>query len=107
MEASPDGRRDVRTEEAGHCERPVVSASFERRTRLLRQRGAPLDVAGIRDRKRERRLRQPDLRRVRLGRCERERALADLDRGVEVELFGREEAEKGEKLEPLTEREIL
>ena len=107
VEASPDGCRDVRTEEAGDCERPVVSASFERRTRLLRQRGAALDVAGIGDRKRERRLRQTDLRRVRPGRCERERALADLDRGVEVELFGREEAETAKRVEPPIERNVV
>ena len=51
------------------------------------------------DRKRERRLRETDLRPVRPGRCDCERALADLDRGVEVELFGREKAENAKCVE--------
>ena len=107
VEASPAAAAMCARRRLADCERPVVSASFERRTRLLRQRGAALDVAGSRDRKRERRLRQPDLRRVGPGRCERERALADLDRGVEVELFGREEAEDGKRLEPPIERNVV
>ena len=47
------------------------------------------------------------MRRVRAGGCDRERALADLDRGVEVELFGREEAEEGERVEPRIERNVV
>ena len=38
---------------------------------------------------------------------ERERALAELDRGVEVQLFGREEAEDGKRLEPPIERNVV
>jgi hypothetical protein len=85
----------------------VVRACFERGTRLVCQCGAALDVAGIGDRKRERRLRETDLRRVRPGRCDRERALADLYGGVRVELFGREETEDGERVEPAVGRNVV
>ena len=71
---------------------PQSSPVAWRRACLLRQHGGALTVTGLCEGKRERRLDERRLRRSRLGR--RERAFADLDRRLEVELLRREVAQE-------------
>ena len=92
---------------AARRDAPVVPRRLERRRRGSRHRVSPSAVTGLRQREGERQLREPQLPRSRGGRGERERALARRERGVEIELLGREIAEAREQLDPQLDRCVV
>ena len=95
-----DVRCARRTDEAARRDTPVVPGRRERRARFLRHRVGPQRVPGLRQGVREGQSREPELP-GRLGAGgERERAFARGERGVDVELLGREVAEDGVQLDP-------
>ena len=99
--------RAYRADEAARRGAPVVAGRLERRGRFSRQRVGLSLVAGLRQGERERQSREPQLPGRRRARGERERAFARRERGLEIELLGREVAEDGEQLDPQLDRGVV
>ena len=79
-------------------------AASSGRARFSRQCVGALLVPGLRQGVREGQLREPEFPGRRRARGERERAFAGRERGVEIELLGREVAEDCEQLDPQLDR---
>ena len=84
-----------RADEAARRGAPVVVGRHERRARCLRHCVGPFPVPGLRQGVREGQSREAELPGRLRARGERERAFARRERGVDIELLGREIAEDG------------
>ena len=100
-------RRRRRPDDAARRDAPVISRRLERGRRVSRHRVSAFADAGLRKREGERQLREPQLPGSRGRRGERERALARRQRGVEIELLGRQIAEAREQLDPQLHRCVI
>ena len=85
----------------------MVSGRLGGGARVLGQHRCALVVTRVRQRERERRPQQDGFRGCGSGAGEREASFAGAERGVEIEFFGREKAERPEQLDPQVDRRVL